>query len=373
MSYPHPTRASRRSSRVLATNRSRNSSYSDSCTSTRSADVQSCPAAPKDVRTAASAALSTSAPARTTSGFFPPSSSETPTSRSPAWRGDDAAGRGGAGERDVVGAGDHSTTDRRPVAEHDLPCLRREPRLDRELACAQSGQCSLVVGLVHDAVAGDEGRQRVDDREGERVVPGRHDADDALGVVQLAYGEDARRDRHATLGPQNARCHAGAVARGERDLADLLEGVEPRLATLDLDQVHQLVAVVEDEVVEPEQNLRAGAGAERQPGRLGCAGPCVRLPHIVLARPRDLGQRLLGERRDGLDRVSAGRDDRAGQPLDLGWVDGRVGGWGCHGGRIRPGPHSRDREDFSARFREQSLRDHGELSGRPRPRPAGSP
>ncbi len=61
-----------------------NSSATDSCTRIRSVPMQSCPALPNDARSVISAAFSRSASARMTTAFLPPSSSEQPTSRSPA-------------------------------------------------------------------------------------------------------------------------------------------------------------------------------------------------------------------------------------------------------------------------------------------------
>ena len=98
-----------------------------------------------------------------------------------------AAGGRGAGEHDVVGAVDHrtaratgpwpSTTDSNPPAA--------PPRASR--STAQSAVSVVwMSGRSTTALPASSAGKRVGDGEGERVVPRRDDADDALGVAVLA-------------------------------------------------------------------------------------------------------------------------------------------------------------------------------------------
>ncbi|CAM5700857.1 hypothetical protein SCALM49S_00867 [Streptomyces californicus] len=84
MSAPYARELPSRMARVRAANRCTKSSAMDSWTYSRSMEMQSCPAEEKQARTAPAAAFSTSASARTSMAFLPPSSSETPTSREAA-------------------------------------------------------------------------------------------------------------------------------------------------------------------------------------------------------------------------------------------------------------------------------------------------
>ena len=129
--------------------------------------------------------------------------------------GDPAAGGGRAGEADVVGAG------RRRPARSGSPwpsttCSRSlgQPGLARSSsAAAQRGQRALQVGAQHDGVAGQQRRDGVGDRQAQRVVPRRDDADDALGAVVLdRAGEHGQHADVLGLG-------AAATGRGGRSAA----------------------------------------------------------------------------------------------------------------------------------------------------------
>ena len=186
----------------------------------RSIETHIWPELSKQSRTAPSAARSRSASASTSMGFLPPSSSEQPTSRSGAALGDLAAHRRRAGEADEVAAVDDRAAHHRALAEDDLPEVGGQAGLDGERPHPQRGQRGLGVRLVHDAVAGDEGRDRVADREDERVVPRRDDADDALRVPDLVRRRQ-RRDQSRVpdgceVAPRAAARSAGRSARRRR-------------------------------------------------------------------------------------------------------------------------------------------------------------
>ncbi len=240
---------------------------------------------------------------------MPPSSSEQPMIRSAHWLRDQLAGGGRAGEAHVVDALDQRGADVAARTGHDLPDLTREAGLLEELGTEERGQHGLGVRLDHHRVAGQQRRQAVAQRQGEGVVPGRDDADDALGQpVHLDVGEAGEHARHA---PAVEMVVGGAcvVAGGERDVRELQEGVLAGLARLDADQVADLLLPIEHQVVEPHQ--RGGALGKRRagPGLLRPPGPRDGLPDVGLARLRDVGHRLPVER--GLHRcglAGAGQD-----------------------------------------------------------------
>ena len=193
---------------------------------------------------------------------------------------DELAGGGRAGEADVVGARDQLGADLGAGTRDDLPEVGREAGLLEQLGREQGRQHGLGVGLGHDGVAGQERREAVAEGHRERVVPGRDDPDDALGdPVELDPGEH-REDPADAAGVEVLVRRAPVVARGERDVERLVEGVLAGLARLPADQVDDLLLAVEDEVVQPQQ--RRGADVDRRTGPLllGLACPPERLVDV---------------------------------------------------------------------------------------------
>ena len=175
---------------------------------------------------------------------------------------DELAGGGRAGEADVVGARDQLGPDLGAGTGDDLPEVGREAGLLEQLGREQRRQHGLGVGLGDDGVAGQQRREAVAQRHRERVVPGRDDADDALGdPVELDPGEH-REDAADAAGVEVLVGRAPVVAGGERDVERLVEGVLAGLAGLPADQVDDLLLAVEHEVVEPQQ--RRGADVDRR-------------------------------------------------------------------------------------------------------------
>ena len=83
---------------------------------------------------------------------------------------------------------------------------------------------------------------------------------------------DARQRREQpgpALGVEVATGRAGVVARGQRDVAQLLEAVLARLAGLPADHVQDLVLTVEHQVVEAQQ--ASVALLDRGPAHAACA------------------------------------------------------------------------------------------------------
>ena len=266
---------------------------------------------------------------------MPPSSSEQPISRSPARLAISRPTRVEPVKLDVVGAVDHRRPEHRTVTEDDLPQALRQAGLDQQLVRPQGRQRGLRVGLEHHRVAGQERRQGVADRQRERVVPGRDDADDAARMVQLV---DAGGNRHQASSAARAqvalRAHA-VVARHDRDVADLLERVLARLAGLELDQVERLGLSREHQVVEAQQHPSPVGQRPFRPVLLCAARDVVRRGDVVGRRHRQVGERLTGPRRRGRVQLGArtGRDG-TNQARDERSVDrGLLGPLRTHGRR----------------------------------------
>ena len=154
--------------------------------------------------------------ASTIIAFLPPSSIEHADQPLGRLRGDRAAGRGAAGEHDVVGAA-RSASGPSSAPEPVTTCSTSggQPGLLEQLDARQRGERGLGVGLQHHGVAGREGRDRVADRQRQRVVPGRDDADDAERVVVLpgAPGEDRES---APAAARRSRCVAPSARSSGR-------------------------------------------------------------------------------------------------------------------------------------------------------------
>ena len=104
--------------------------------------------------------------------------------------GDLAPGRGRSGEADVVALVDQLRPDDVARAVHHRPQVGGQADRAQQLHRGQRDQRRLVIGLEQHRVAGDQGRQAVGDRHGERVVPGRDHPDQALRhVVPVDPGE----------------------------------------------------------------------------------------------------------------------------------------------------------------------------------------
>ena len=98
-------------------------------------------------------------------------------------------------------------------------------------------------GLSTTRVAGQQRRDGVADAERERVVPGRDDADHAARAVALGRAGEERQGALAAARRQVILGAVGVVARLDGDVLDLFEGVVPRLARLELDDVEDLGGV----------------------------------------------------------------------------------------------------------------------------------
>ena len=127
------------------------------------------------------------------------------------------------------------------------------------------------------------------------------------------------------------RARPAVVARVERDVHDLLEGVPAGLAVLQLDEVEHLVLPGQHEVVQPEQDGGPVGDAASGPAWLGGAGRGERAAHVLDGGDRQVRDRLAGERRPRRDPVAARRrDDSSHQPrrvLHEGRHDGDVTRW----------------------------------------------
>ena len=127
----------------------------------------------------------------------------------PRLRGDDPARARRPGEAHVVDVLDDGRADRRPVADDHLQQPVGQPGLLQQLGGPQRGERRLRVGPQDDGVAGDQRGQHVAERERQREVPGRDDADDADGVPQ-----HARRRQAGDQARDAARREVATGARG---------------------------------------------------------------------------------------------------------------------------------------------------------------
>ena len=174
------------------------------------------------------------------------------------------------------------TTWRRPAGS---PASSSKPgRPERTQRCER-------VGLEHHAVAGHERRQGVADAEREGVVPGRDDADHAARPVMHARGRQHGQRALRPLRPQEAGRRVPVVPRLDGDVEHLLEGVDPRLAALELQDVEDLLRVGEHQVVVAQQDRGALLHRATRPRLLRLAGRRARRRDVVGAAPRHLRQR----------------------------------------------------------------------------------
>ena len=116
------------------------------------------------------------------------------------------AGRGRAGERDLVDARvlDEVRADRRAGPGDDVDRARREADLGRELGHPQRGQRRLRVGLEDDRAARRERGRELPGRHHQRVVPGHDLAADADRLLQRVEEERAA-DRVRAAGDRGDR------------------------------------------------------------------------------------------------------------------------------------------------------------------------
>ena len=221
----------------------------------------------------------------------------------------------------------------------------------------QRGQRRLAVGAQDHGVAGQQRRDRVGDRHGQRVVPRPDDADDALGVAQLDRAGQQRERPEPPSRPQVAGGAAAVVPAHHRRVGHLLERVHPGLAGLELDQVEQLVLPLQHQVVEAQHDPLAVLDRQPGPGPLRGTGARVGDPDVVGGGQRQRRQRRPGHGGVGQQGCRAGgAHDPLGQPADQPRVDGvRRGGVGLGVGD-RLGGHARER-----------------MPPRPRPLPIGNP
>ena len=182
---------------VASTRAVRNSSYTDSSTSTRSTWMHICPVFAK------AAAASPRPPsevgvladdqwvlaAELERGADQPAS---------GLLADGAPGAGRAGEADVVDRVDQGGADDAAATRDDVPRVGGQPGLGHQGPRVQQGECGLGVGLRDHGVAREQRGDDVADAEVERVVPRRDHADDSLGdagLLDLGQAGDRAADR----------------------------------------------------------------------------------------------------------------------------------------------------------------------------------
>ena len=139
-----------------------------------------------------------------------------------------AGGRGGAdavahrdraGERDRahVGALDERRADLRAGAGEHVQDAGGEPRLGEALGDVEAGARRVVRELEHDGVAVDQRGRELPDRDRDREVPGRDQADDAERAAARCRGAGAARTRRTPRRPAatpRRRRSGGSSPRG---------------------------------------------------------------------------------------------------------------------------------------------------------------
>src|SRR4051812_43830452 len=111
---------------------------------------------------------------------------------------------------------------------------------------------------------------------------------------------------------------ARVVARDQRHVHDLLEAVAPGLARLELDDVQDLLAPVEHEIVEAQQDARALGIRRRAPRTLRLAPPLDRGGDVAGGAARHRRERLPRRGILDLDRLAltVAHADQTGQAGD---------------------------------------------------------
>ena len=111
--------------------------------------------------------------------------------------------------------------------------------------------------------------------------------------------------------PQQAAGVARVVASIDADIEQLLHAVTTRLAGLRLQDVEDLVASGEEEVVEPQDHGRALAEGTLRPGPLTVPELADRPIDVGLVGERKVDEVLTRERGDDRDRLGVRRHRRA--------------------------------------------------------------
>ena len=134
------------------------------------------------------------------------------------------------------------------IANHYLPKVIRNTRLDGQVAGKQHGECSLIVGLLNHGVASNQCRNHVEHGQGQWVVPRSNHANDThRHVVYESFG----KHRNTRLGAAASKSFAsdfGKVARSRDCARALFEGMGPGLAGFELQKIEQLGLVFEHQV-----------------------------------------------------------------------------------------------------------------------------
>ena len=102
----------------------------------------------------------------------------------------------------------------------------------------------------------------------------------------LPGGRQQRQRPTAPAGAQVALGGVGVVAGNDGGVEDLLEGMPPGLAGLELDQVQELLLAGQDQVVVAQQNGSSLRKARRRPSLLGGPGVLNGQRHIGLGAAR---------------------------------------------------------------------------------------
>ena len=196
--------------------------------------------------------------------------------------GDLRTHRARAGEHHVVRALGDLRAQLGTVPEHDLQDPPGDAGAVHEVHGPQGGQRRLVVGLEHHRVARHERGDRIGGGQEQRVVPRCDVAHHTDRMMLHRHLREQREEADLAVGPEQSAGVPRVVPGDRAHPEELLEGVHPGLAGLPLDQVQALVAVRQQQVVEPQHSPLAFDHRRVRPPAPGppaqCRRPCPRPP-----------------------------------------------------------------------------------------------
>ena len=193
---------------------------------------------------------------------------------------------------------DDGRADDRPLPAHDSEYIRRYTGLEETFAHPECGERGLDIGLDQNGVPRQERGDGVARGQGQRVVPRRDHTDETHRVSDdLRTDEQRESPAHAPRAHESADV-AGVVPGVDADVEHFLIGITPGLTRLQLDEVEDLIAPREDEVVEAEQDRTTSRDGDRGPRHLRRAGTLRCNFDVALRRERELVDDPAGKRGD---------------------------------------------------------------------------
>ena len=221
------------------------------------------------------------------------------------------------------------------AVQHLQDALRQQPV---EQAGDPVGADGRVLGWLHHAdVAVGHRRGELPQRDGQREVPGRDQADDA--ARHLAGEQQRAAVGRREAGALGVERRGGVEAEDGGRPGDLTPGLGDRLADLAADQRCQLAGLDLEPVGGPAQRLAAGGGSGLRPARRRLGGAADGVVEIDPARRPNAADDVVGARRIRADDLGgdcgqavllAHEDDQGKRSQQQGQGEERPPG-GCRG------------------------------------------